>query len=409
MTQPPRHPGRRRFLTLAAAGLALPAIRRGASRGTRDRPWIPSDRLLERLPRLMDLASVPGLGIAVVEGGEAAWQRGIGLANAETRVPVDQGTVFPAASLGKPVFGYVVMKLAEEGLIGLDRPLASVFRPGDLADDARLDRITPRHVLSHTTGLPNWRSREGGAKLEPAFEPGTRFQYSGEGFFWLQRVVETVTGQGVDRVMRERLFGPAAMPRATYGWSADHRAWTAYGHDNRGAVARQFGRAAADPLLDLAGKRNKPFLDWTAADVFRAMAELESPLPALPNFAIPNVAGSLLCTAGEYARFLASMLGGRRAAAWEISEASRTAMLTPRVTLRGELSWGLGWGLESTGSAGRLFWHWGDNGTFRAFTLGDPARRRAIVVFTNGQGGPKLYQRIVTDATGLDLAAFVWV
>jgi hypothetical protein len=72
------------------------------------------------------------------------------------------------------------------------------------------------------------------------------------------------------------------------------------------------------------------------------------------------------------------------------------------------LSWGLGWGLERH-SSGALFWHWGDNGIYKAFTLGDPVRRRAIVIFTNGSGGAKVYERVVRAATAFDLSAFLWV
>jgi hypothetical protein len=148
--------------------------------------------------------------------------------------------------------------------------------------------------------------------------------------------------------------------------------------------------------------------DWTAADVFRAMDETESRLPKLPNFAVPNVAGSLICTADEYARFLSTMLAGGQRPDWAVSEGSRAAMLSPRIELNPALSWGLGWGLEAT-DRGPLFWHWGDNGPFTAFAVGDPARRRALVVFTNSESGPRIYQRVVADATGMDLAAFLWV
>lgn len=399
-------PDRRQFVT-ALAGAALVGLRLGR-RGppASDRPWIPTDPFLADLPRLMELSGVPGVSVAVVEEGEVAWRRALGVANAETGEPVREDSVFPAASLGKPVFGSVVMGLAEEGRLDLDRPLVAVFRPDDLADDPRLDRITPRHVLSHTTGLPNWRGREA-KRLEIGFEPGTRFQYSGEGFFWLQRVVETLTGRGIDGVVRDRLFGPARLARATYAWSIDHRRWTVSGHGRRGELARQWNRDLADPLLSVAAKWGRPMTAWTAAGTFRAMEEAGSTLPRQPNFAVPNVAGSLLCTASEYARFMTLMFP-RPEASGALSESSRAAMLRPVSTINRALSWGLGWGLEAR-DQGRLFWHWGDNGIFRAFAVGDPDRRRAIVVLTNSESGPNVYQRVIASATGLDLAAWLWV
>jgi CubicO group peptidase (beta-lactamase class C family) len=258
-------------------------------------------------------------------------------------------------------------------------------------------------VLAHTTGLRNWRSRVE-QPLAPDFEPGERFQYSGEGFYWLQRVVETVTGQGIGRVMRERLFAPLGLERASYGWSRKHAEWTVWGHTNRGALGNQFGRDLGTKLMAVADRWGKPMDEWTGAETLRAVTEADSRLPQLPNFLIPNVAGSLLCTGPEYARYLAALIGGRG----PVSGADRDLMLSPRVALKPTLSWGLGWGLERRPGSG-LFWHWGDNGVFRAFTVGDATAGRAIVVFTNAESGPKVYQRVVKAATGLELDAFLWV
>jgi hypothetical protein len=83
-------------------------------------------------------------------------------------------------------------------------------------------------------------------------------------------------------------------------------------------------------------------------------------------------------------------------------------MLTPQMPVNGPLSWGLGIALERTHDA-TLFWHWGDNGSFKDFVAGDPAARRAIVVFTNGEGGHKVYQRLLQESLGRDLASLVWV
>jgi CubicO group peptidase (beta-lactamase class C family) len=355
----------------------------------------------------MDIASVPAVSIAVVEGGEVSWTRAVGFGNTDTKTAVDEQSVFAAASLGKPVFGYVVLRLVDEGKLSLDRPLVSYFRPDGLPSDPNVELVTAAHVLSHTTGFRNWRNRLD-QKLIPDFVPGARFQYSGEGFFWLQQVVEAVTGQAVDRVMRDRLFGPAGMPRASYGWSRDHDRWFVYGHGYRGGLANQFNRTSGNRMLAVAERSGKPIAEWTTAEVFKAAAEVNPELPLLPNYVLPNVAGSLMCTAAEYGRFLTLLMGGRRPAAWEIRPASRDAILTPRVELKPGLSWGLGWGLERHRS-GNLFWHWGDNGAYKAFTVGDPARRRAIAVFTNSEGGAKVYRPIVQAATGIDLGSFVWI
>ena len=114
-------------------------------------------RLEQHVPQLMKDGGVPGLAIALLRGGEVVWHRGFGVRNSKTKEPVDDATVFEAASLSKPVFAYAVLKLVDSGKFDLDKPL-NQYLPGnyDVGDDPRLNQITARHVLSHTTGFPNW-------------------------------------------------------------------------------------------------------------------------------------------------------------------------------------------------------------------------------------------------------------
>jgi CubicO group peptidase (beta-lactamase class C family) len=329
MARPKAQLGRREFLAAGATAAASVAFGRPPSKGNtlRDRsgPWIPADDFMAELPRLMEVVSLPGLAMATVEDGEVIWTRAVGVTNVETRAPVRADTMFEAASLSKPVFAYVVLKLADEKRIDLDRPLVEYRRPDYLPAHPHIDLITARDVLRHSTGLPNWRNRPEDS-LVPAFKPGSRFRYSGEGFFWLQLVS-------------------------------------------------------------------------APSDLFK-----------LPQNLLPNVAGSLGTTVSEYARFMTLMMDRPRRAAWEILERSRRAMLSRQIMRKADvIYWGLSWGLEAFPS-GLAFWHGGNNaGIFKTFALGDPARRRAIVIFTNGGGGDRVYQRIVRAATGRDLLEFMLI
>ena len=114
-------------------------------------------RLEQTIPHLMTEADIPGLSIAVIRDSKVMWTRGFGVTNSETKARVNDNTVFEAASLTKPVFAYAVLKLIDNGKLDLDTPLVK-YLPGryDVGDDPRLDQITARHVLSHTTGFPNW-------------------------------------------------------------------------------------------------------------------------------------------------------------------------------------------------------------------------------------------------------------
>jgi len=137
--------------------------------------WLPDAHLLEWLPRLLELAEVPGLALGGVHDGQV-WTQGFGRASLSPLAVVSSDTVFEAVSLGKPLCAYAALQLIDAGLLDLDRPVFA-YVPSPEADNPLMRRVTTRHILSHTTGLPNWRERPG--PLVPESEPGTRFTYSG--------------------------------------------------------------------------------------------------------------------------------------------------------------------------------------------------------------------------------------
>lgn len=102
---------------------------------------------------------------------------------------VDHQTIFEAASMSKPVFAYAALQLHERRTLDLDTPLVQYGRHSAFAGDPRLDLVTARHVLSHISGLPNWRTS--GVPLTLQFEPATRWHYSGEGY-WLHLAASTL-------------------------------------------------------------------------------------------------------------------------------------------------------------------------------------------------------------------------
>jgi CubicO group peptidase (beta-lactamase class C family) len=164
------------------------------SRGSSDS--LPGKTLIadleKQIPQLMEKAKVPGLSIAVVKDGKLFWRRGFGVKDNASKGPVDNDTVFEAASTSKPVFAYAVMKLCERGVISLDTPLTKYTSERFLEGDARLDLISARHVLSHTSGFPNFRSKTEPLKIH--FKPGEKWSYSGEGYSYLQSVVTHLIG-----------------------------------------------------------------------------------------------------------------------------------------------------------------------------------------------------------------------
>ena len=287
-----------------------------------------------------------------------------------------------------------------------DEHIALVCPAKDLPDDPRTKLITARHCVTHSTGWQNWRFNKG-QQLQFAFAPGEKWQYSGESFFLVQRVVEQITGKGFEEAMRERVLNPLGMKRSSYIRQPEHEANFAAGHNARGFPSEFSNAQQRQKYLDLAKEWNKPIASWRYEEQLRALQTVQPDAPPFPNFMTPNSAGSLITTAPEYAQFMLRLMDKAPSDAHSLSEATRQTMLTPQVKINSAISWGLGVGLES--EDGRTsFWHWGDNGNWKTFMLGDPAARSGVVVFTNGANGHKLWQRIVAEATGRNHAAFLF-
>lgn len=312
---------------------------------------------MQNLQQLLKDGGVPGLAMALILKGEIAEIMVAGARNATTAAPVTASTIFEAASLSKPVFAYAVLQLVDAGALTLDTPLATNI-PDYVLNDLRAPDITVRNVLNHTTGLPNWRNNE--VPLKTHFPPGTRFSYSGEGFVWLQRVVEETTGESIDALMQRLVFGPLGMHDSSYVWRPQFDGNHADPHD-----------AAVSP-----GTKARP--------------------------AMANTAHSLQTTASDYARFVEAVLSGAllkpaMARLWLKPQVHvqwhRSQCLSPTAPRSDQgVAWGLGWGLEPESNT---FFHWGDNGRFKAFVIGSVADRSAVVAFANGENGMSIMPYLI--------------
>src|SRR5688572_4977868 len=182
--------------------------------------------------RLMREGEVPGLSIVVIHGGRVACQQAYG---------VTERTVFEAASLGKPVFAYAVMKLVDAGVLSLDVPLHQ-YMPEPVSDE-RMKTITARMVLTHRTGFQN--EVMPGQTLALQFTPGERFGYSGAGFLYLERVIEHLTGKELTALVQELVFTPFGMRDSGYVWIPEYETRKAFGHKASGRVGERRSPAVA--------------------------------------------------------------------------------------------------------------------------------------------------------------------
>jgi CubicO group peptidase (beta-lactamase class C family) len=321
---------------------------------------------LEMLESLVEeqrqIYGVAGLALAIIDGRECVYERAFGHQSGDPSAPLTADSLFLAGSLTKPIFAYIVLQLCEQGLLDLDTPLSGLW-PERYSSDPRLAQVTARHVLSHATGFPNWREGDALPILTP---PGQTFEYSGEGYAYLQKVVEAVTGAPLDA------------------------AWRALVRDPLNMASSQLSLDALPPASDLAG--------ISLPDRMRAEV---------------SAAWSLVTTAGDYARFMIAL---QPDAAPGLSAASRAAMLTPQSVVDKDLdlSWGLGWGLQPLGRDS-AFWHWGKIGSmtdgYDSYAVMLRQRQRGAVILTNSVNGLKLCDLIARAALEITVPqpAFGWL
>ena len=200
---------------------------------------ITAKELDSKIRQLMKDASVTGMAVSVFNDGKPVYNKVYGYKSTETKAPLQLNTNFYGASLSKAVFAVLVMKLVEEKIISLDKPLQDylpqpVYNYGkgsswnedftSLQNEPLYKKITARHCLSHSSGLGNWRWYEPDQKLHIHFEPGSQYSYSGEGLCYLQFVIEKMTGKKLNALMKEKIFEPAGMKNSSYTWKPEYEA-----------------------------------------------------------------------------------------------------------------------------------------------------------------------------------------
>ena len=319
--------------------------------------------LEKAVPDLMEKAGIPGMSIAVIKEGKVIWSRGFGIKNTKTRERVNDNTVFEAASLTKPFFAYLVMKMVENGVLDLDTPLIK-YAPQDYIEKNYIghplnlegfrrdwfNKITARMVLSHSSGLPHGELRR---PLPIFFEPGTKYKYSADGLEYLQRIVEHLKNKPLRELMREMVIEPLKMKDSSMVWQEVYATQSAVGHNSFSETSGEFRK--------------------------RTQA---------------NAAASLYTTAADYARFLAAVLNDRGLKKKTIAE-----MLTPQIDVAENVFWGLGFGLERT-AGGDAFWQWGDYGIFRNYAVAYKKQKMGLVYLTNSQNGLSIGQEILDHSIG---------
>jgi CubicO group peptidase (beta-lactamase class C family) len=313
--------------------------------------------------RALAESMTPGLAVALVCHGRTSWAAGYGVADRANGQLVTPATRFAAASVSKPVTAWGVLRLVEQGRIGLDEPVAGHLRRWcPPSSPFQADGITVRRLLSHTAGLSVHGyagqtldrplppieaslSGEAGGSFpgELLDAPGRQWLYSGGGYSVLQLLVEELTGRPFADVMQTEILDTLGMTTSSFHWRRTP--------------------ATASPH-DAHGRR-------------------------VPDFAFTEqAAAGLVTTASDLTRFVAAALpgpAGEPPGRGVLSPAGVRLALTAAPGTEGR--WGLGYGVGLLPSDDRLAYHEGANRGWRAGLALLPDRRMGIVVLANSDAG----------------------
>lgn len=276
----------------------------------------------------------------------------------------DCSTVFQAASLSKPVFAYIVLKMIDNGEIGLDEPICKYTDIDRFTNKEWAEQLTPRMVLSHRTGLPNWSVGAPSsdewptAPIKALHKPDSTYNYSGEAYAFLQRAIEKIRGKSLQQIAEEEVFVPFNMPNTNYGWQADYDSLAVEGYNSKGESV------------------------------------------GVQVFPRENCGYTLRTTAKEYSRFIQNALVEGKG----LKPETYKLMLTPTgiSTSKSEpaefdkhIEWGLGIGIEQNEELGDIYFHWGDNWEFKNLFVIVPKQNKYLVYFTNCPFGHSIIDKLM--------------
>ncbi|SMO77341.1 CubicO group peptidase, beta-lactamase class C family [Chryseobacterium rhizoplanae] len=295
---------------------------------------------------------IPTLGLGIIEGGKLQQVKVFG--DTKQGIPASVNAYFNVASLTKPVTAMVALRLISLGKWKLDEPLDTFWTDPDIINDPRHQKLTTRIILSHQTGFPNWRWMNADKKLNFQFEPGTKYQYSGEGFEYLRKALEKKFGKSLDQLAKELIFQPFKMRNTNYIWDQN-----------------------TDESRFVTGYNEK-------GDAY-----------PIEKIKTANAADDLHTTIEDYGNFMISIMKGKNLKPEVFQE-----MIKKQVKVKEGKYFGLGLEIYDLGKGEYALSHGGaDQGT-RCIAIVLPNSGKGIVIFTNVDDGYKVYEKLVLHYLG---------
>lgn len=284
--------------------------------------------------------NVPVLGLGIIKNGKISRVSVFGSA---------YNTIFNVASLTKPITAAVVLKLVAIGKLHLDEPIHKYWTDPDIANDPRSKKLTPRLILSHQTGFENWRWLNEDGKLSFDFEPGERYQYSGEGYEYLRKALEHKFKKPLQQLADELIFQPLKMTDTRYVWDKD---------------------------IDVSRYALNFDKDGNAYEIVKN--------------ATANSADDLLTTIEDYATFLTNVMDGSL-----LPEKIFNEMATPQVASERGKHFGLGFERYDFENGVYALAHGGADDGVRTIVFMLPKSKQGLLIFTNADTGVNLYEHLI--------------
>jgi len=354
---------------------------------------ISKDSLTSKIEQLTKDADVHGIAVTLFSNNEIVYQKTFGYKNYREKLVLTDSTNIYGASFSKAIFSVLVMKLVEEKVIDLDVPLASYlskkiyeYKPltrwhddySSLKTDTLYHKITARMCLNHTSGFPNWRWDELDYQLRVNSEPGSRYSYSGEGFVYLQVVLEKLLGKELEKLAQEKIFKPLKMIKSSYQWKTSFENDFAYGHNSSGKLYKK----------DIDNEpRSGSTLETTAADYSNFLAAV------LQHKILNENSWKELFKSQIYVRSI-KQFGPMSRKDSSLNDAIK-------------LSYGLGWGLLESPYGKGAFKEGHGNG-FQHYSILFPKAKKGIVIMTNSDNGESIFKELLEVALGDIYTPWEW-
>jgi CubicO group peptidase (beta-lactamase class C family) len=319
------------------------------------------------IEKMMDAIGVPGVSLAIIDNNKIVYTHAYGFKQEAKKNKVNSKTVFEACSLSKGYLVYVVWKLVDEGKIDLDKPMYQYLDPGTaLNHDPRYKLITPRMILSHCSGIENWKEDNDPDTLEILSNPGEKFVYSGTGYNYLADVVETIVKKPYAQYIKEMVIDSLDLKRTFV----------------------QFKRKKIGPIHTLTPSNYAIGHDEFGQEIKKWM----NPDP-VPSSAI-NV------NAEDYAKLIIGIFDGNH-----LSRSSINHLLTPLIRTTETMDpyyYGPGFEVLRIGND-TIIGHGGSNPGFKAQILYSYVTKRGFVILTNSERGKIMTAHLNEMTAGLNI------